>query len=276
MKFHLTQELLDTIDQYIKGELEGKKLSNFENKLKENDDLREEVMIQKQLFNAIQDKDSSDIFTDDEVNELKTKINSPAYQDISNKIRNIGSEYIQDPVPNKKPIWIRFKRLIPAAAAIFVLVVISTIYFTSLNPSMDQYYYDNANWESELISFSEKGDAKNAFTKAENLFKAKEFTQAVQAFENIRPEDELYPYSLMYLGAAHSNLNQDQQALQAFNKLATMSQFEESSKGLWYAALIHLKQKDKKKAISTLKEVVKDSNNYNYSKALDIIDVLEK
>jgi len=276
MEFRLTQELLDTIDQYVKGELEGEKLLAFENELKQNAPLREEMIIQKQLFRAIEsNNEGPDPLTDDEENELQEKINSPAYQDLSKKIKHIGNEYVQNPVLEKKPLWIRFKRLIPAVAAILVIVVISTVYLTNENQSIDKYYYDNNNWDTELTSFAEKGDSKSDFVKAETFFKANDYAKAIQAFETLNQEDELYPYSLMYIGASHANLNQDQQALEAFNKLAAMKEFGESSKGLWYAALIYLKLEDRGKAIASLKEITKDSINYRYEDALGIIKELQ-
>lgn len=277
MEFSLTQEILDTIDRYIKGELKGEELSAFEIELNENVRLKEEMLIQKQLFDALKNKSESlDSLSDLEVNILQEKINSLAYQNISKKIKLIGNEYAQNPVLDKKPLWVRFRRLIPAAAAALILIVLSTVFIFDNNTSLDQYYYDNVDWNTELTSFAEKGDAKSEMARAEELFNTKEYEKAIEAFKNISPDDELHPYSLMYIGAAHANLDQDQLALDAFNKLAAMEEFGESSKGLWYAALIQLKREDKEESLAILEEITKDSSNYRYREAVEIIGELEK
>lgn len=276
MKFQLTQDWLDRIDQYIKGELEGAKLSAFEKELETNAPLKEEMLLQKQLFNSIEsqdlDPDSRANFEDDELSE---KVNSLEYQAVSKKIRQLGIEFDLKPEEVKNSLWVRFRRFVPAAAAILVLVVMSTVYIVNNNPSLDQYYTGNVNWNSELPSFTEKGDSKSEFSRAEAYFNAKDYTNAILAFEAIDEYDELYPYSLMYLGASYANLNQDQQALQVFERLAEMKEFGESSKGLWYAAMIHLKEEDEEKAMEVLKEIARESKNYRYEDALRIVKELE-
>ncbi len=276
MEFHLTREVLDTIDQYIKGDLEREKLLAFEQELENNAALREEMLIQKQLFKTIQTKYlDSESLANNQSNALQEKLNIPEYQALSKKIKDVGNEYIQNPPPEKKPLWIRFKQFIPAAAALLIILVISTVYLVNDNQDIDHYYFDNANWDTELISFTEKGDSKSAYKTAETFFNAKEYKKAILSLGEIKRDDILYAYGLMYIGASHANLNQDQQALQAFNALALMTEFNENSKGLWYAALIHLKLKDKENAIKTLSIIVKDAKNYHYKDAKQILRELE-
>jgi len=271
MEFRLTQEILETIDQYVKGNLDGEQMKAFERELESNSALKEEMLIQKRLFHALENQNMAT----DEAMDIDKKLSNPEYQELSNKIRNIGTEYLQESSTEIKPLWVRFKQLIPAAAAILVIVIISTVYLTTMNPSIDQYYYDSVNWETELVSFTEKGDSKSDFTDGEAFFRSKEYSKAIQSFETINPEDEMYAYSLMYIGASHANLNQNQQALQAFEQLAEMREFAESSKGLWYVALIHLKLESKAKAIEMLKKISQDSSNYRYEDALKIMKEIE-
>ena len=276
MEIELTRALLDKIDQYIKGELEGPALLAFEQSLEKNPALKEEMMIQKRLFQTIGSSnlgpDSPSEKFDDEILE-KTK--STEHQVLSDKIKKIGQGYIENPPAAKKSIQTRLRQIIPALAAIFLLVIISTVYLVNDSQDIDHYYHDNANWNTELISFAEKGDTKSAYEKAETFFNAKEYEKAIQSLEEIKKDDILYPYGLMYIGASNANLNQDPQALQAFNALALMTEFSESSKGLWYAALIHLKQKDKENAMKILNIIVKDAGNYHYQDAKQILKELE-
>ena len=278
MEHHLTNALLETIDRYIKGELEAKELLAFEAKMKENAALKEEVLLQQQLFNTLDDKTTEwTLLTEDRKHrlqqELKQKLNTPEYQSISEKIQHIGQEYIQE-LPPKKSLLIRYKRLIPAAAVILFLIVAGISYTIINNQSLDRYYYKYAQWETELPSFVEKNAAESTFVEAEASFRNKEYIKAIQLFESIEEDNELYPYSLLYLGASYASSNKDMQALKTFNQLAQMDAFAESSKGLWYAALIHLKQGDKDKAVELLNIIIKDPNNYHYSQAKQLLEQL--
>ncbi len=275
MEFQLTPELLDKIDQYIKGELEGDTLSAFEQELESNEALREEMIIQKRLFDAISHNSSElDLVPNMTDKEIQEKSKNPEYQSVSDKIRATGIEFTQNNPSTKKSMGAKIMRLAPAIAAIFLVVVISTVYLVNNNQSIDQYYYDNVNWHAELISFTEKGDSKNNYASAEKFFEAKNYSKTIEALKDINPEDELYPYGLMYLGASYANLNKDQEALQVFNQLAQMNEFAESSKGLWYAALIHLKLKDEEKAKEVLNAILKDVGNYHYKDAKQILEDL--
>lgn len=278
MEHHLTSALLETIDRYIKGELAEEELLAFEAKMKENAALKEEVLLQQQLFNTLNDKTPEwTLFTEDGKNklqqELKQKLSTPEYQSISEKIQHIGKEYIQESHP-KKSLSVRYKQFIPAAAVILFLIVAGISYIIINNQSLDRFYYKYAQWETELPSFVEKNTAESTFAKAETSFRNKEYIKAIQLFESIEEDNELYPYSLLYLGASYASSDKEVQALQAFNQLAQMDTFAESSKGLWYAALIYLKQNDRDKAVEVLNIIIKDPNNYHYDQAADLLEQL--
>ncbi len=276
----ITKALLETIDRYIKGELSADQLSAFEEAMEKNPALKEEVSLQQQLFNTLDDKSTDwhlleEDHEDKRQQELKQKLNNPEYQSLSKKIQHLGQEYVHKPPAKKKVLLNRFKRFIPAAAVILFLVVGGTMYLIKSNQSLDRYYYAHANWNTELPSFAEKGTAKNNFVKAEDLFKAEAYLEAIQLFVAIQQVDELYPYSLLYIGAAYANLNKDQQALDTFNKLTQMDAFAENSRGLWYATLIHLKQNDRDKALEVLNIILSDSNNYHYKEAKRLLEQLK-
>ncbi|MCG8327548.1 MAG: hypothetical protein MI974_07680 [Chitinophagales bacterium] len=278
MEHHLTNALLETIDRYIKGELVEEELLAFEAKMKENAALKEEVLIQQQLFNTLNDKTTEwALYKEDPNNklqqELKQKLNTPEYQSISEKIQHIGQEYIQE-LPPKKNLSIRYKRFISAAAVVLFLIVAGISYTIINNQSVDRFYYEYAQWETELPSFVEKNATESTFAEAEASFRNKEYIKAIQLFESIEEDNELYPYSLLYIGASYASSNKDLQALKAFNQLAQMDAFAESSKGLWYATLIHLKQGDKDKAVDLLNIIIKDSNNYHYNQAIQLLEQL--
>ncbi|MEM9547118.1 MAG: hypothetical protein AAGA77_14150 [Bacteroidota bacterium] len=271
MEFQLTPEMLDLIDQYIKGNLDGEKLNSFKRDLEVNPALKEEVLIQQQLFQAIENQKKP---VDEDI-ELQEKLKNPEYQKLSNTIRKVGTEFIENPSVKNRIPWIRFRRFIPYAAAILVTVIISTIYLNNNHQSIDQYYYDYVDWNAELVSFTEKSDTKNDFALGESYFRSKDYYKAIRIFRSINPNNRLYPYSLMYLGAAHANVNQDHLAIETFELLSQQNEFGESSKGLWYTALIYLKVKDSANAREALELISKDPSNYKYEDAVKIMKKLD-
>lgn len=258
----LTEELLDKIDQYLKGELSELERLSFEKLLQEDEQLQEDVIIQKQLF-AMHGTSTTDISSNETDFEaialLKEKLKTDEYLHLSNKIRTIGNE---NRISNGKPRK-RKTHYLNYFIAASVTIFFATLFFFNSESSLESYYSENVNWEN-LPSFIDKGNALDNFTKGEIAFKKKEYKSAILSFENIETTNELYPYSLMYIGASYDVLNENEKALDYFNKLSQLTEFEEHTKGFWYQLLIHLKLDNKEKANEISKIILKDKNNYNY------------
>lgn len=265
MGSNLTIEELDKIDQYLKGNLSESEHLAFEKLIVEDQELQTEVMIQKQLFeiNGLSTVDLPiDKANEKDVLHYKEQLQSKDIIDLSTKIREIGQNHIQQKSKAKQNY---FKYYIAASIAI----VFGTFLFLNSNSSLENYYTDNVNWQ-ELPSFIDKGQPENDFTNGELLFKNGEYTKAIESFSKIDSTYELYPYSLMYIGASYDQLNKNDKAIDAFDLLSKLTSFEESSRGYWYKMLIYLKQNNKDKALEMKTIILKDSENYNYTKAKNL------
>ncbi len=255
----MTIEIIEQINQYLKGTLpEGEKLV-FEQKLAEDETLREEVIMQKQLF-LLQGVETNDLpFSYDnkaDLLDIQNKLNSEEYKLLSAKIRKASVEVKNTPT-QRKNYWFKY-----AVAASIALIFSILLYFNNPN-ALENYYHENVNWE-ELPSFIEKGGSKNDFVNAEILFKNKDYNNAIVLFKKLKPSDKLYPFALMYIGATYDLQNQNEKAIQTFQQLAALRSFEEYSKGYWFEFLMYLKQNDIQKAKEIRATILKDSNNYNY------------
>ncbi len=261
----VTAELLETIDNYLKGELSEMELSNFEKQILENKELEELVLIQKKLF-EVNNFDTINIernvASDEDYNYYKEQLLKEENQELFAKIKEIGQKENQ-PKYGKKRGYLKY--YIAASIAIFF----SVVFVLNSNSSLDNYYYENVNWE-ELPSFVSKEQSVSNFTKAETLFRNKEHEKAILIFSSIQPDDELHPYALMYIGASYDELNKNDEALQVFDKLIKLPEFEESSRGYWYKLLIYLKENNKDKAIEMRSLILKSSSNFNYEKAKNL------
>lgn len=261
----MTIELLEQINQYLKGTLPEDEKLVFEKKLVEDETLREEVIIQKQLF-ALQGVPTNEVpfsfNNESELLAIKNKLQSEEYKLLSAKIRK-ASTITKNKSTQHKNYWFKY-----AVAASVVLVFSVLFYFNSQN-SLENYYHENVNWE-ELPSFIEKGNTENDFQKGETFFKNKEYKNAIVTFKKVSTDNQLYPFALMYLGASYDKNNEDEKAIQTFQQLSKLTSFEEHSKGYWYEFLIYLKQNNTKKAKEIKAIILEDSNNYNYNEVQKI------
>lgn len=270
MATRLTETLLADMHRYLNGQMTAIEIRRFEDELEKNQELREELTLEKELrYSLNEDSDYSIFKNDAEVDKLKTKLRSSEYQNLSNAIRNAEKEYVSEQTTTKKPRT--FYKYYAVAAAVILFV---SIYFSQMNPSLDSYYDTYADWNN-LPSFVEKGQNEDTFTKGYIAFKNKNYDKAVSYFSSIDKTHELYPYGLIYLGASYDLLDQNENALTTFQKLISTDTFHENTKGYWYTALIYLKIKDKEKAISALEKVLEKEQNYKYQEAKEILKKIQ-
>lgn len=261
----ITAELLETIDNFLKGTLSEVEHLAFEKQIENNKELEEIVEIQRQLF-AIHGFETTDskIIKDSQKDILnyKEQLRNKENQDLSAKIRKIGQNHVKSKISTQKNY---LKYYIAASIAL----VFGTIFMLNSNSNLENYYSNNVNWD-ELPSYIDKGNEENDFTKGEIAFKNKEFTSAITSFSKVSSKNELYPYSLMYVGASYEQLNKNDKALETFSQLESLSNFEESSRAYWYKLLIYSKLNDKENAKKILEIILKNEKNYNYEQALNL------
>ncbi len=261
----ITEGLLETIDNYLKKELSEKEFSNFENQINENKELEEFILIQKKLFELNNFQTENIVRNFDfnvDYNYYKQQLTKDENKKFYDKIKKIGlkENYI---INGNKRVYLKY--YIAASIAVFF----SIIFILTSSSSLENYYYDNVNWE-ELPSFVTKEEFLSDFTKGEILFKNKEFEKAIFVLSTIKPDNELYPYALMYIGASYDKLNKNDNALIVFDKLSKLPNFDGYSRGYWYKLLIYLKEDKRDKAIEIKNIILKNNYNFNYEKAKKI------
>ena len=264
----ITIEILEQIDRYLNGELSDSETVAFEKLIANDVLLQDEVKIQKHLF-AIHNttkmnlgEQEQDIAT---LALLKEKLKSTALQELSQKIRKAGQEHTSL-IRKKKS---KTKYLYYTIAASIAIVFSATLYFINASNGLNTYYQDNVNWE-ELPSFAVKGASENSFNEGETLFKKKDYPAAIASFSKIDTSNELYPYSLLYIGASYEQLNENEKALATFDKVTKLTNFEAYSQGYWYKLLLYLKIQDKQNALAMKTIILEDKNNYNYDKVVEM------
>lgn len=272
MAIELTEELLAQIDGYLKETLSAAEKEAFEQRLQNEPELQEEVRLQQQLFDIIGKEQWHTIERlqyEERITKLKSKLRSSEYQNLSANLRNAEKVYLEE--NTKVNPFKKYYRYIAVAAAI---IIFFGIYMTQTNVSLHSYYETYVNW-SDLPSFVEKGQEQNTFLQGEEAFKQKNYTEAIAYFQKILPTDELYTNGLVYIGGAYDLLNENDKAIATFQKLASVDDKYERSRGNWYIAMIYLKMENKEKAIEALQKNTDNTDNFNYQKAKVLLRKLE-
>lgn len=261
-------DTLDLIDQYLRGNLSDTEKEAFEKRIATEEDLQEEVLIHQQLL-AIHEQEKISLANSSYQQEL-VQMNETLHEEdnakLSQKIRAIGKNQQQLTavrLKRKKTV----KWFYSAAASIVVLISLFFIFNTP--KALPDYYQNYVNWE-ELPSFTVKGDPEELFEKGEVFFKNKEYKNAVATLAIIEPEDKWYPFALLYLGASYDQLNENEAAIETFQKLASLTTSEESSKGYWYQLLLYLKTNQKEKALEMKTKILENPNHYKYKEATEL------
>ncbi|MFK7746838.1 MAG: tetratricopeptide repeat protein [Kordia sp.] len=272
MAIELTEQLLNQIDGYLRNTLSTTEKEAFEKRLRSEPEFKEEVRLQQQLFDILGKKEWYNIQqpeNKERITELKSKIRSKEYQDLSTNIRNAEAAYISEET-KVKPLQKYYKYIAIAA----VLILFFGIYTTQMNTAYSSYYETYVDW-SGLSSFAEKGSEKDAFTEGEIAFKQAKYKEAADFFQKVTPTYELYTNSLVYLGASYDLLNENEKAIATFQKLANVTDPYERSKGNWYTAMLYLKMENKEKAMEALQKNTKITERFKSDETTVLLNKLE-
>ncbi|WP_299210211.1 tetratricopeptide repeat protein [uncultured Dokdonia sp.] len=252
------------IDSYLNNTMSTSDRLLFEKEMKNNADLKEDVLLQKSISEVIFNhhvphiEDSS---RDQELAIIKKTLEKEAYQKYNRNIEKAASIYSGK---SKKRKFFYF-----GSIAATVLVFIAVLLFPN-EASFETLYAEYSNWD-ELTSYVEQSESQDEFPKGELLYKEKKYAEAIQFFETyIKDTDTtLYAAGLMYLGASYFKEGDYEKAIETYDVLIHSDSYD-NSKGYWYQLLIYLKQKDESKVKATIQIILSDQNNYKYNTVLEM------
>ena len=104
------------------------------------------------------------------------------------------------------------------------------------------------------------------------MYSAERYQDVILSIEEGIIAGEGFEGQFIYLGNANLAIEQFDEAINAFNQVATSSRFYPDA--LWYTALTHLAREDSQEARAVLFELQTMNSLYN-SSASDLIDELE-
>lgn len=256
------------IESFLRNELSDEERTSFLERIKSDSEFKEQYLLEKQLFESLNEEDWSFVNTIDskELDEFEDVFKSEEIQNLKKVIQNASTKSTVSRV--------RVIRLISsfAAAVVIGLFVLKPLLSPSVIDTNGLYAtYSDLN---NLPSFAERGsdDTSEKLVTAEKLFKQKEYSKAVSAFEEILNNDKSVSGAFIYKALAESELGNFDKAIEILNELQS-SDLIDAEKAYWYKSLVYLKANKPKKTKKELETIVEKSL-FNKEKAEELLEKL--
>lgn len=266
------------IDQYLRGELSGPERTDFEIQLATDKDLAAEI----DLYQTI-DEHLSAHFAGEKKRialqkNLKTQeklfFDSFAFEEEEKENKKVTAKpkiiSLFDNLQMQMQMRMRMIGLATSLAAILILALLLPPFWQTIYTQND-LYAEYATKHRTAPAFVTRGGIENLLLQAENAFTQGQYAQAIQAFDAYVVQQPTQKTDiLLWRGLAHLELEQFADALRDFTELSqsdTALKFE----GMWYGAMVHLKQGDVEASKKQLVHIKKGADYYE-----DAQDLLHK
>jgi len=242
------------VQKYLGGEMTEVEQKNFEQELKSNLDLANELELYKKVQNAVKDN-TLEVF--------KTKLNI-IHRDILGETRRY---HIFD--------YKAVKLL--AASIVLVLTFGSILLFTLSNSNstidvFNEFYepYEMSRTSRTALTSTTDSNLMTATTYYTNV----DYKNAKLILEDLKSTEEDNSQVLIMLGISNMELNLLDEAKENFIDIISTNNPFYNQQAEWYLSLSYLKSDDKSNALLHLNAIVGDNGFYK-AKAKEMISLLE-
>ncbi len=255
------------IEHFLRNELSKKEITDFLDRLKTDSKFKEHFLIEKQLFQTlnedkwsfIENVDSKEIITYKNIYDKSDALKQILKQENTNYQKNLKKKN------TSKLIYF------VAASIVAILFVISSVFNVKETPQNLYASYIN---NLDLPSLITRGATNNDLAKAQQYFEDKNYKEALPIFKEALINQTKQKATLyIYTGISQTELHKYTKAEKTLNHLIN-SDLLGSSKGYWYKMLLYLKMNDVEKAKSILTKITSDKSNYNYEEAQKMLQKL--
>ncbi len=256
------------IENFLRNELSDEEEQLFLERVKTDSAFKEHYLLEKQLFESLNEEDWSFAKSIDtnEVEEYEAIFESDEMQHLKEVIKKASNS----PKNNRGRVISLISGF--AAAVLIGFFLIKPIFAPLIVDANGLYttYIDLNN----LPSFAERGtdDSTDQLTKAENLFKEKNYVASAEAFDEFLKNDKSVSGAYIYAAIAQSELGNYTKGIEILQNLKS-SDLIDSEKAHWYKALIYVKSNQIEKAKKELKFITKKSL-FNHLKAKELLSEL--
>lgn len=258
---------LKKIDRYLMKQMSSEEENLFEEQMSNDDSLRKEVELSKEINHYLSDeKSSSKIPNNEFVDKTRAFIKSDEAKQFKAKILKIGNRKTT-PKPSKRRSF-----LIAASIAIFIAIISSFFFF---NEDNSQKLYAEFYNQNDLPTFTKRDGIVSILKDGEVAFLDKDYKKATQLFTAYLNETENPdPNVFIFRGASNMMTDHFDSAISDFDKMINSNHIDHL-RGRWFKALTFLKMNDKIRARTSLEKITKNSSNFRYNEALELLERLD-
>jgi len=234
-------------DLYLDGELQGEELTMFENELKSNNALVEELKLHEEINKFI------------------------ALYSFKQTLNEVAKEYFDEQKKYDKRIYLLLKNPYSIAAACIITLMISSILFWNFynkkTPDLYSLYYTRI--ETPGITRGQVEDADLMMHHGIYSYEYYRYYSALQCFDNVLKLDSTRVDAIYYSAGAAMETKQYEKAEKFLLKIVPLNTIFKQD-ALWYLSLCYLKQGKRYKAKQILKDISSNKENYYYKKSIEL------
>jgi hypothetical protein len=252
----MQNELFEKIELYLHNELEGEELRLFEEQLKTDKELREQLA----LYTTIDEEMRQKMSGNEEEEKLKETLSG-----LNRKYFNQGGGSAKVLLLNKRRRW-----LFAAAAAILLLLAGAYWLFFTGNRESGTLYAQYARHQPLSLQ-RDNNDGAKILQDAVKAYNNKNFNEALIGLTNYLQTDSSDAELLLAKNICLTETGNYEQAIAGLNKLAAENEIFKSQ-ALWYKALVYLKQNNKAECKEILESIPPGADTY--TKAIELLKEL--
>ncbi len=241
----------EQIEQYLKNELSGNELAEFEHRMQNNPDFKKEVLAHKDV----------NLF-------IKNTVKADSFRKITSEVYN---EYIKS--SSAKLLYFGTRKKIAGFALLFI--VLSAVLFYLFKPVSSKTLYAQ-NFEHYNIDIVTRSaySYMTPLEQAIEMYQDYRYAEAIIAFSQLGPEDSPGIIAPFLCGISCLELNKNEEAIHFLYHSCLNTRDALYGQSCWYLALAYLKNDQPDKAIVILKQI-KESHLFNEKKAETLLQELD-
>lgn len=241
----MNEEVYISFESYLNNEMSPNDRLDFESRLQEDSQLKESFELYKETTAFLENKFSAETMG------------------FKNNLESISKDYFSEEQEEKTKV-ISIRPWYYAVVASVAILFGTWFFMQDPNPEYGDYS------EHENASFVERSYSDKNLKDAQDFFNQKEYAKAVTSFEKIQNlENPEYKYFYAIALIETSNYRKAEKLLNDIEHGTSIYK----DKAIWYSALSELKQGNTMECQLILRQIAKDSEDYD--KAQKLLDDLE-
>lgn len=238
----MSSEKRKLVQKYLDKEMSKEEITAFEEELKVNPDLYEELLFHKEVDNAIKELIEENMFLKNLEKAHSSYLKTMAKGGKTNIFNRKFAFMPKENRPKTKSIvWYA------AAAAVTILIIGTGIFFAlqSGNNSPDRLYAEyKIPYEVSGIQRSGKNNGEDLYLTALALFEQKDYNASIANFDKLIAQGNAKSSVYYYKGLALLETDNAKEAVKNLQKTAADSQSELQQEAEWFLGLAYLKAGD--------------------------------